>query len=300
MRKYLPDFKVRDESVSRDVTVWNLLTHTAGWEGQVSGPERGEDTLRNFVATVMPDLMQVAPPTAAWSYNNAGFSVSGRVIEAVTGTSINRAIATWCSRRSASSTPAPTAGDFIVNRFAAGHVNRARRRADPAAAVLAVGQRHGRRRRPVHRRSARLREVPSRRRHHAERRAAPEPRLARDDADDAAAQAEHRRRHRPRVAFAQRRTAARRRARRHARRSHPAARARSRAQLRDRHPDQLEQRLAADPGRRARSAEELSRRDVPEELRDRASRAGRDAAERRAAAPRSPIRRRMSDATCGR
>ncbi len=63
VRKYLPDFKVRDENVSRDVTVWNLLTHTAGWEGQVSGPERGEDTLRNFVATVMPDLMQVAPST---------------------------------------------------------------------------------------------------------------------------------------------------------------------------------------------------------------------------------------------
>ena len=62
VRKYLPDFKVRDENVSRDVTIWNLLTHTAGWEGQVSGPERGEDTLRNFTATVMPDLMQVAPP----------------------------------------------------------------------------------------------------------------------------------------------------------------------------------------------------------------------------------------------
>ena len=36
--------------------------------------------------------MQVAPRSAAWSYNNAGFSVAGRVIEAVTGTSINRAI----------------------------------------------------------------------------------------------------------------------------------------------------------------------------------------------------------------
>jgi CubicO group peptidase (beta-lactamase class C family) len=56
VRKYLPEFKVRDDTVSRDVTVWNLLTHTPGWEGQVSGPDRGEDTLRNFVATVMPDL----------------------------------------------------------------------------------------------------------------------------------------------------------------------------------------------------------------------------------------------------
>ena len=79
-------------SVSRDVTIWHLLTHTSGWEGQVSGPDRGEDTLKNFVATIDADLMQVAPPGAAWSYNNAGFSVAGRVIEAVTGTSINRAI----------------------------------------------------------------------------------------------------------------------------------------------------------------------------------------------------------------
>jgi CubicO group peptidase (beta-lactamase class C family) len=121
VRKYLPDFKVRDEQVSRDVTVWNLLTHTAGWEGQVSGPERGEDTLRNFVATVMPDLMQVAPPTAAWSYNNAGFSVSGRVIEAVTGTSINRAVRDLVFTPLGLAHAGTTAGEFMVNRFAAGH-----------------------------------------------------------------------------------------------------------------------------------------------------------------------------------
>src|SRR5688572_8620631 len=124
VRKYLPDFKVRDENVSRDVTIWNLLTHTAGWEGQVSGPERGEDTLRNFTATVMPDLMQVAPPAAAWSYNNAGFSVSGRVIEAVTGTSINRAIFDLVFQPLGLKHAGTTAGDFIVHPFAVGHVNR--------------------------------------------------------------------------------------------------------------------------------------------------------------------------------
>ena len=124
VRKYLPEFKVRDEAVSRDVTVWNLLTHTAGWEGQVSGPERGEDTLRNFTATVMPDLMQIAPPSAAWSYNNAGFSTSGRVIETVTGTSINRAIRDLVFAPLGLAHAGTTAGDFIVNRFAAGHSNR--------------------------------------------------------------------------------------------------------------------------------------------------------------------------------
>ena len=38
VQKYLPEFRVQDEAVSRDVTIWNLLTHTSGWEGQVSGP----------------------------------------------------------------------------------------------------------------------------------------------------------------------------------------------------------------------------------------------------------------------
>src|SRR5688572_26913717 len=81
VRTYLPDFRVKDEEVSRSVTIWNLLTHTSGWEGQIAGPDRGEDTLRNFVST-LGDLMQLAPPGAAWSYNNAGFSVAGRAIEA--------------------------------------------------------------------------------------------------------------------------------------------------------------------------------------------------------------------------
>jgi CubicO group peptidase (beta-lactamase class C family) len=138
VRKYLPDFKVRDEAVSRDVTIWNLLTHTPGWEGQVSGPDRGEDTLRNFTATVMPDLMQVAPfdsaqgkpPAAVWSYNNAGFSVSGRVIEAVTGTSINRAISALVFQPLGLKHAGTTAGDFIVHPFAVGHVNRG---SEPAA-----------------------------------------------------------------------------------------------------------------------------------------------------------------------
>jgi CubicO group peptidase (beta-lactamase class C family) len=145
VRKYLPEFKVRDEAVSHDATIWNLMTHTAGWEGQVSGADRGEDTLRNFTATVMPDLMQVAPPAAAWSYNNAGFSVSGRVIEAVTGTSINRAVRDLVFTPLGLAHAGTTAGEFIVNRFAAGHSSRSdspatlQRPFSPSVSVTAGG-----------------------------------------------------------------------------------------------------------------------------------------------------------------
>jgi len=123
VRKYLPEFRVRDEAVSRDVTVWHLLTHLGGWEGQVSGPERGTETLKNFVGSIS-DLMQVAPPGKAWSYNNAGFSVAGRVIEVTTGTSINRAISDLVFKPLGLEHAGTTAGDFIVNRFAAGHMTR--------------------------------------------------------------------------------------------------------------------------------------------------------------------------------
>lgn len=123
VRTYLPEFRVRDEAASRDATVLQLLTHVGGWEGQVSGPDRGSETLANFLTTIT-DLMQVAPPGAAWSYNNAGFSIAGRVIEKITGNSINRSIRDLVFQPLGLEHAGTTAGDFIVNRFAAGHTTR--------------------------------------------------------------------------------------------------------------------------------------------------------------------------------
>ncbi|MDQ6611658.1 MAG: beta-lactamase family protein [Gemmatimonadota bacterium] len=123
VQKYLPEFRVRDPAVSRDVTVWHLLTHLGGWEGQVSSPDRGTETLKGFVASI-PDLMQVAPLGAAWSYNNAGFSIAGRVIESVTGTPINRAIRDLVFQPLGLEHAGTTSSEFIVQRFAAGHFTR--------------------------------------------------------------------------------------------------------------------------------------------------------------------------------
>ena len=123
VRTYVPDFRVRDETASREATIWHLLTHLGGWEGQVSGPERGTETLKNFMGTI-GDLMQVAPPGKAWSYNNAGFSIAGRVIEVATATSINRAMRDLVFQPLGLEHAGTTSGDFIVQRFASGHTTR--------------------------------------------------------------------------------------------------------------------------------------------------------------------------------
>ena len=125
VRRYLPDFRVRDSVASREVTVWHLLTHLGGWEGQVAGPDRGTETLKDFVeSSTVTDLMQVAPPGAAWSYNNAGFSIAGRVIEVVTGNPINRALRDLVFQPLGLEHAGTTPGEFIVQRFAAGHLTR--------------------------------------------------------------------------------------------------------------------------------------------------------------------------------
>ena len=92
VRTWLPDFRVRDDVVSQTVTPWHLLTHTPGWEGQLGTEDRGVDALSQFVSTIMPTLPKLADPGEVWSYNNAGFALTGRIIEVVTGRSIHDAL----------------------------------------------------------------------------------------------------------------------------------------------------------------------------------------------------------------
>ena len=92
MRSYVPGFRVLDDETSRTVSPWHCLTHTPGWEGQLTTEDRGADALAHFASTVMPTLPQLARPGEAWSYNNAGFALTGRLVEVVTGRSIHDAL----------------------------------------------------------------------------------------------------------------------------------------------------------------------------------------------------------------
>ena len=94
IRSYLPGLRLADEGVAAAVTLRHLMTHTEGWAGDADDDAdfgQGDDALARAIAT-FAERPQVLPLGSLWSYNNSGFWLAGRVIELVTGTSLEAAI----------------------------------------------------------------------------------------------------------------------------------------------------------------------------------------------------------------
>ncbi|WP_420323400.1 serine hydrolase domain-containing protein [Kribbella antibiotica] len=81
----LPELRLSDPDVTKQVTMRHLVTHTSGIDGDVfDDTGRGDDCLEKYV-DVLANVSQNAPLGATWSYCNSGFSLAGRVIEKLTG-----------------------------------------------------------------------------------------------------------------------------------------------------------------------------------------------------------------------
>jgi CubicO group peptidase (beta-lactamase class C family) len=92
IRTYLPDFQVQDTHARDVVTPRDLLTHTSGFDGDhFTDTGRGDDALAAYVAGCA-DLPQIAAPGAIWSYSNSGYSVLGRIVEVLLGTTFEQAL----------------------------------------------------------------------------------------------------------------------------------------------------------------------------------------------------------------
>jgi len=121
VRTYLPDFKVADETAASQATIRHLLTHTGGWVGDFfDDTGAGDDALPRYIDG-MADLEQLAPMGTIFSYNNAGFSVAGRVIEVVTGKSYRAALKELVLEPLGLENSYFDPGDVMTHRFAVGH-----------------------------------------------------------------------------------------------------------------------------------------------------------------------------------
>ena len=121
VRRYVPELRLADERAAAEVTVLNLLNHTAGldWRINVDTGE-GDDALAREVAK-LPESKLIAPPGTRASYSQAGYALAGRILEKVTGLTYERAVASLLLEPLGLAHSFFARDDVMTRRFAVGH-----------------------------------------------------------------------------------------------------------------------------------------------------------------------------------
>ncbi len=121
VRRYVPELRLADERAAAEVTVVNLLNHTAGLDwGVIIDTGEGDDALAGYVAK-MAELELIAPPGTRASYSQAGYNLAGRIVEKVTGLTYERAVASLVFEPLGLSHSFFARDDVMTRRFAVGH-----------------------------------------------------------------------------------------------------------------------------------------------------------------------------------
>ena len=92
VRSHISSFAVVDPEAFERATIRHLMTHLGGWDGDFFiDTGDGDDALDRYV-----EALHVASPVAPigthYSYNNAGFSLLGLIIQNVTGQAFDTAL----------------------------------------------------------------------------------------------------------------------------------------------------------------------------------------------------------------
>jgi CubicO group peptidase (beta-lactamase class C family) len=121
VKKYVPELTLKVPEVAETVTVLNLLNHSAGWEGDMFDDTGwGDDALARYVQA-MAKLDQTNRPGLVVSYNNASLSLAGRIIEKVTGSTYEQAIADLVLGPLGLHNTYFFPNEIMTRRFAVGH-----------------------------------------------------------------------------------------------------------------------------------------------------------------------------------
>ncbi|HEX6676583.1 MAG TPA: serine hydrolase domain-containing protein [Actinomycetes bacterium] len=121
VRRYVPELRLTDERAAAEITVLNLLNHTAGLDwGITVDTGEGDDALAGYVAK-LAGLKLIALPGARASYSQAGYNLAGRVVEKVTGLTYERAVASLVFEPLGLSHSFFARDDVMTRRFVVGH-----------------------------------------------------------------------------------------------------------------------------------------------------------------------------------
>ncbi|MFC9995872.1 serine hydrolase domain-containing protein [Nocardia sp. NPDC127526] len=121
VRTYVPELELSDERIAAQITVKQLLNHTAGLEWSIiNDTGEGDDGLAKFVAELKAIPLIAEPGTRA-SYSQAGYNLVGRIIENVTGLTYEKAVATMILEPAGLNATFFGRDEIMTRRFALGH-----------------------------------------------------------------------------------------------------------------------------------------------------------------------------------
>ncbi|HLV98257.1 MAG TPA: serine hydrolase domain-containing protein [Ktedonobacterales bacterium] len=121
VRRYVPEFRLKDEQAADQITVLHLLNHTAGLDWRVSASTgEGDDALARVVAK-MAEMELIALPGTRPSYSQAGYDLLGRIIEHVTGQTFEQAVTSLVFEPLLLSHSFFERDDIMIRRFVVGH-----------------------------------------------------------------------------------------------------------------------------------------------------------------------------------
>ncbi len=122
IRTYLPEFRLGDDAATGSITVRQLLTHQAGFEGDIfTDTGRGDDAIEKFV-DLLAEMPQTFPPGLMFSYNNAGYIVLGFLVERLREKTWEQALMEHIAAPLGLERVSPSPYEAILHRVAVGHM----------------------------------------------------------------------------------------------------------------------------------------------------------------------------------
>ncbi|HIV58148.1 MAG TPA: serine hydrolase [Candidatus Stackebrandtia faecavium] len=120
---YLPGFRIADPHARNRITTRHLLSHCAGFEGDIfDETSNDDDAVAKFMHESLTDVPQLFAPGERFSYNNAGYVVLGRLVEVMREMTWEQALRRYLVEPLGVDPVATGSHEAVLLRAAAGHV----------------------------------------------------------------------------------------------------------------------------------------------------------------------------------